>query len=127
MSAFNTRKSTDRNLFVRTHVAAYFLSVLVCDLLQGMFVDTSCFYTSATSVGLAVGSIMNQKWVQDMEVLVGHFCTIQGDLRSNFHCEVFAELGAGAVKQTSDVGSALFTLVSARSSFQSRMCPLIRI
>jgi hypothetical protein len=82
LSAFNTRKSTDKNLFVRTHVAAYFLSVLVCDLLQ------------------AVGSIMNQKWVQDMEVLVGHFCTIQG-----------------AVKQTSDVGSALFTLILAIHTF----------
>jgi hypothetical protein len=96
----------------------------MCDLLQGMFVGTS-FYTSATSVGLAVGSIMNQKWVQDMEVLVGHFCTIQGDLCSHFHCEASAELGAGAVKQASDVGSAIFTLVSACSLFQSRMYPLI--
>lgn len=82
LSAFNTRKSTDKTLFVRTHVAAYFISVLTCDILQ------------------AIGSIMSAKWVQKMEVFVGHFCTIQG-----------------AVKQASDVGTALFTLVLAVHTF----------
>jgi hypothetical protein len=35
-SAFNTRTSLDEHLFVRTHVAAYFISLLLCDLLQSM-------------------------------------------------------------------------------------------
>jgi len=82
LSAFNTRKSLDKTLFVRTHVAAYFVSLLLCDLLQ------------------AIGSIMNQKWVQHMEVYVGEFCTIQG-----------------ATKQAADVGTALFSLILAIHTF----------
>jgi len=82
LSAFNTRKSTDQNLFLRTHVAAYFISLLLCDLMQ------------------AVGSIMNEKWVQHMEVYVGSFCTIQG-----------------AIKHASDVGTALFSLIIAIHTF----------
>ena len=35
-SAFNSRTSLDEHLFVRTHVAAYFISLLLCDLLQCM-------------------------------------------------------------------------------------------
>lgn len=38
LSAFHTRKSTDNNLFVRTHVAAFFVSLLFCDILQGKLV-----------------------------------------------------------------------------------------
>jgi len=75
LSAFNTRKSTDNEMFVRTHVAAYFVSLLLCDLLQ------------------AVGSIMNAQWIQHNSVYMGQFCTIQG-----------------AIKQASDVGTALFSL-----------------
>jgi len=63
LSAFNTRKSTEKTLFVRTHVAAYFVSLLCCDLLQ------------------AIGSIMNQKWVTNQAVYVGEFCTIQGGIK----------------------------------------------
>jgi len=36
ISAFNTRKLVDRHLFVRTHIATYFLCLLVCDCLQGL-------------------------------------------------------------------------------------------
>lgn len=81
-SAFNTRKSTNKSLFVRTHVAAYFISLLVCDLLQ------------------AVGSIMNEKWVQSTAVYVGRFCTIQG-----------------VIKQSADVGIAIFALIIAVHTF----------
>lgn len=63
LSAFNTRKSTNKSLFVRTHVAAYFISLLLCDLMQ------------------AVGSIMNMKWVQHKAVYVGDFCTAQGVIK----------------------------------------------
>jgi len=82
LSAFNTRKSTDNEMFVRTHVAAYFVSLLLCDLLQ------------------AIGSIMNTKWIQHNAVYIGQFCTIQG-----------------AVKQASDVGTALFSLILAIHTF----------
>ncbi|KAK7007826.1 Git3 domain-containing protein [Favolaschia claudopus] len=63
ISAFNTRSSRDQYLFVRTHVAAYFLSLLLSDIIQ------------------AVGSIMNVKWVQERAVSVGDVCTIQGILK----------------------------------------------
>lgn len=35
ISAWNTRKSVNPHLFVRSHVAAYFVSLLWCDLMQG--------------------------------------------------------------------------------------------
>ena len=34
VSAYNTRHSTSRNLFVRSHVAAYFISMLICEVMQ---------------------------------------------------------------------------------------------
>jgi len=63
LSAFNTRSSRDQHLFVRTHVAAYFVSLLVSDLIQ------------------AIGSILNARWLRDMAVEVGGLCTLQGVLK----------------------------------------------
>ncbi|KAJ7314237.1 hypothetical protein DFH08DRAFT_895814 [Mycena albidolilacea] len=66
LSAFNTRSwSTDKypHLFVRTHVAAYFISLLFSDLIQ------------------ATGSILNVRWIRDMAVEVGDVCTLQGVLK----------------------------------------------
>ncbi|KZP18679.1 hypothetical protein FIBSPDRAFT_1045985 [Athelia psychrophila] len=63
LSAFNTRKSKDKNLFVRTHVAALFVSLLCCDALQ------------------AVGSIMSAKWINAKVAYIGHFCTAQGVIK----------------------------------------------
>ncbi|KAJ7287760.1 hypothetical protein C8J57DRAFT_1284845 [Mycena rebaudengoi] len=63
LSAFNTRFSLDRHLFVRTHVAGYFISLLLCDLLQ------------------AIGSILNAHWVEHMGVEVGRLCSLQGVLK----------------------------------------------
>lgn len=60
ISAFNTRASPDQHLFVRTHVAAYFVSLLLCDLLQ------------------AIGSIFNANWIRLMGVEVGDICVLQG-------------------------------------------------
>ncbi|KAF8170282.1 hypothetical protein K438DRAFT_2024468 [Mycena galopus ATCC 62051] len=65
-SAFNTRSWTAAkhpHLFVRTHVAAYFISLLMSDLIQ------------------AIGSIMNAKWIRDMAVVTGDACTLQGILK----------------------------------------------
>jgi len=82
VSAFNTRGSLDNHLFVRTHVAAYFVSLLLCDLVQ------------------AIGSIINTVWVHRMGVHFGETCVLQGVL-----------------KQTSDIGTALWTLVIAAHTF----------
>ncbi|KAJ7209625.1 hypothetical protein GGX14DRAFT_452283 [Mycena pura] len=63
LSAFNTRSSLDQHLFVRTHVAAYFISLLFSDMIQ------------------AIGSILNARWIRDMAVEVGDICTLQGVLK----------------------------------------------
>ncbi|KAJ7914697.1 hypothetical protein B0H13DRAFT_2189873 [Mycena leptocephala] len=66
LSAFNTRSWTvDKHphLFVRTPVAAYFISLLLSDLIQ------------------AIGSILNAMWIRDMAVEVGVVCTVQGVLK----------------------------------------------
>ncbi|KAJ6497820.1 hypothetical protein C8R45DRAFT_984363 [Mycena sanguinolenta] len=66
VSAFNTRSWTAEkhpHLFVRTHVAAYFISLLMADLIQ------------------SIGSIMNAKWVREMTVSTGDACTLQGILK----------------------------------------------
>jgi hypothetical protein len=60
ISAFNTRKSNDQHLFVRTHVAAYFVSMLITDMLQ------------------AIGSIMNARWTRQNMVNAGSYCATQG-------------------------------------------------
>lgn len=82
ISAFNTRKSTEKNLFVRTHVAYYFISLLIADILQ------------------AIGSILNAPWVRNKMVEIGPICTAQA-----------------VIKQTSDVGAALWVLVIAIHTF----------
>ncbi|EGO25578.1 hypothetical protein SERLADRAFT_465926 [Serpula lacrymans var. lacrymans S7.9] len=63
ISAYNTRASSDKNLFVRTHVAAYFVSLLCSDLLQ------------------AVGSIMNEEWIRQHVLTTGTFCVAQGAIK----------------------------------------------
>jgi len=82
LSAFNTRFSDNDQLFVRTHVAAYFISMLVCEIL------------------LAIGSIMSIKWVQENVVYVGNYCTAQA-----------------IIKQTADVGTAIWSLILAIHTF----------
>ncbi|KAJ7502845.1 hypothetical protein B0H11DRAFT_1986600 [Mycena galericulata] len=63
LSAFNTRSSLDKHLFIRTHVSAYFISLLLSDLIQ------------------ALGSVLNSTWIRDMAVVVGDVCTLQGVLK----------------------------------------------
>jgi len=82
-SAIITRAAPKNSrLFVRTHIAPYFASLLVCDILQ------------------AIGSIMNARWVAAHAVQYGQFCLIQG-----------------AIKQASDVGAAIWTLIIAIHTF----------
>ncbi|KAF7333105.1 Git3 domain-containing protein [Mycena venus] len=66
LSAFNTRAwktHQHAHLFVRSHVAAYLISLLFSDIIQ------------------AVGSILNARWILEMTVVVGDVCTIQGVLK----------------------------------------------
>ncbi|OCH89019.1 hypothetical protein OBBRIDRAFT_794688 [Obba rivulosa] len=63
LSAWNTRKSANPNLFIRSRVAAYFISLLLCDLCQG------------------VGSLMNSRWYMNGAVTYEPFCTAQGALK----------------------------------------------
>ncbi|KAG6821022.1 hypothetical protein H0H93_007912 [Arthromyces matolae] len=77
LSAYNTQSSTDDHLFVRTHVAAYFVSLLLCEFLQ------------------AISSIISTTWLTRHGVTFGETCVTQGVL-----------------KQTSDIGQALWTLAS---------------
>jgi len=63
LSSLNTRTSLDKHLFVRTHVAAYFICLLLCDLLQAM------------------GSIINVRWINRMGVESGNICILQGVLK----------------------------------------------
>ncbi|KAI1796607.1 hypothetical protein LXA43DRAFT_566452 [Ganoderma leucocontextum] len=60
ISAWNTRKSSSANLFVRSHVAAYFLSLLFCEVAQ------------------TIGSIMSIRWIQEKAVSYEAYCTVQG-------------------------------------------------
>ncbi|KAI0047553.1 hypothetical protein FA95DRAFT_1492348, partial [Auriscalpium vulgare] len=63
MSAFNTRHAKSPNMFVRTNIVAFFISLLVADILQ------------------AVGSIMNAQWVRAQAVEAGTLCTAQGMIK----------------------------------------------
>ncbi|KAI0352341.1 hypothetical protein OH77DRAFT_800663 [Trametes cingulata] len=82
VSAYNTRKLNSSGLFVRSHVAAYFVCMLLCEVVQ------------------TVGSIMNVRWYNQMAVTYEPYCTAQGVL-----------------KQFSDVGSALWSLIIAMNTF----------
>lgn len=63
LSAWNTRKSVNPHMFVRSHAAAYLVSLLLCDLLQ------------------AVGSLMNARWVRERAVAFSPFCEAQGAIK----------------------------------------------
>jgi len=63
VSAYNTRASEDKHLFVKTHVAAYFICFLLSDFLQ------------------AVGTLMSSTWVRDNAVVFGETCTAQGVIK----------------------------------------------
>ncbi|KAI0675493.1 hypothetical protein C8Q78DRAFT_1160502 [Trametes maxima] len=63
VSAYNTRKLTSPKLFLRSHVAVYFTSMLLCEVAQ------------------TVGSIMNLRWYNQMMVTYEPYCTVQGVLK----------------------------------------------
>ncbi|KAJ7023757.1 hypothetical protein C8F04DRAFT_1133575 [Mycena alexandri] len=65
LSAFNTRSTLahQQHLFLRTHAAAYLISLLICDMIQ------------------SVASIMNARWILDMAVETGLLCVMQGAMK----------------------------------------------
>ncbi|CAL1708224.1 unnamed protein product [Somion occarium] len=63
LSAWNTRKSVNPNMFVRSHAAAYLISLLLCDLMQ------------------AIGSIMNAEWYMKNAVEFNTMCVAQGAIK----------------------------------------------
>jgi hypothetical protein len=86
MSAFNTRAVKSPEMFVRTHVAFYFVSLLLSDILQGEFF---CLYAHPRGIYLrrvplltypfaAIGSIINAAWMNEEAVVYGSLCTAQG-------------------------------------------------
>ncbi|KAG9096560.1 hypothetical protein FS749_008209 [Ceratobasidium sp. UAMH 11750] len=80
--AITGRGPTDKP-FLRTHIGAYFLSLMTADLAQ------------------SIGGIMNIRWVAAHHISIGRFCTAQA-----------------AIKQFSDVGTAMWSAVIAIHTFR---------
>lgn len=82
VSAYKTMRTPNVHRFMRTHIVAYFISLLLCDVIS------------------AVGSLMNGHWLSQGGVYLGAFCTSQG-----------------ALKNTGNVGTALWSMVIAIHTF----------
>ena len=63
VSAMQSRRSSDNMLFVRTHVAKYFVSLLMCNVLQ------------------SIGGLLNISFIIENRVHTGVACTVQGFLK----------------------------------------------
>lgn len=63
VSRVRSRHSPSNTLFVRTQVAKYFVSLLMCNLLQG------------------IGGLLNIPWIVEDRVYVGVACTAQGVIK----------------------------------------------
>ena len=63
MSVVRSRRSSDRTLFVRTHVAMYFFCLLVCDFIQG------------------IGALLNIPWIVEARAYIGPICTAQAAIK----------------------------------------------
>jgi len=62
ISAFINRASRDKQLFVKNHLSAYFISLLLCNLVQ------------------AIASVISIVWIRNMGVFYGSACVLQGIL-----------------------------------------------
>jgi hypothetical protein len=74
---------------MRTHVVAYFVSLLLCDAISGEL--TACSIADVVLFYLAMGSLMSGAWVSHGGLHLNALCTAQG-----------------ALKNTGNVGSALW-------------------
>ncbi len=69
-----SRHSPDNTLFVRTHVAKYFVSLLMCNLLQ------------------SIGGLLNIPFISENRVHTGVGCTVQGFLKQLGNVRNFIDL-----------------------------------
>ena len=63
ISAMLCRQSSTETPFVRTHVAVYFISLLICNFVQG------------------VGALLNIPWILKQRVYIGPLCTAQAAVK----------------------------------------------
>ena len=63
ISAMLCGQSSTETPFVRTHVAIYFISLLICNLVQG------------------VGALLNIPWILNRRVYIGPLCTAQAAIK----------------------------------------------
>lgn len=63
VSAVRSRRSSNKTLFIRTHVATYLVSLLMCNLCQ------------------AIGGLLNIPWIVGDRVYSGVACTAQGVIK----------------------------------------------
>ena len=63
VSGVRGRRNPDKTLFVRTHIAIYFISLLISNLAQ------------------AIGGILNIPWIVENRVYVGVVCTAQAAIK----------------------------------------------
>jgi len=63
MSVIRSRRSSDPTLFVRTHVAIFFFSLLICDFIQG------------------IGALLNIPWIVERRAYIGPTCTAQATIK----------------------------------------------
>jgi hypothetical protein len=97
-----SRRSSDKTLFVRTHVAVYFFSLLVCNLAQ------------------AIGGLFNIPWIVESRVYVGMACTAQAAFKQIGNVrQVFHSYGQGSVLtlSSSQAGTAIFSCAIAAHTF----------
>ena len=83
-----------RQTYHRTHIFAYYVSLLVANALQ------------------AAGTLMNFNWVAQGYVVSGPYCSAQGD-EAPFNNRLVAKLGTGALKQAGNVGTAMWSFMIA--------------
>ena len=63
MSAVLSRRSSDEKSFIRTQVAIYFVSLLICNFAQ------------------AIGGLLNIIWLVEDRVYIGAACTAQAVIK----------------------------------------------
>lgn len=77
------RHSSEKTLFVRTKVAMYFVSLLLCNLAQG------------------IGGVLNIAWIVEDRVYVGVACTAQGAFKQIGNVRALFDLPRRASAHTS--------------------------
>lgn len=63
MSAIRSIRSPEEHKFIRTHVAVYFFSLLLCDLAQG------------------IGALLNTRWIAQGGLEIGSYCNAQAVIK----------------------------------------------